>query len=191
MKIKWLCLLLALFGAIGWASSQNQPKPAVSAAPIGADSLAIYRDFLRNYNNGSKSPLNISEFTEPFQPDDSDRKGCLRPFRAADFGSTVVHQFASDSFPPPNKLVDPNKHKIADPGTAIRNGQAVDDAVEQGFAAGLFSFSEIVFDASHTHAALSFSFHCGMLCGHGSTLVYQKQNGVWKQAKSSCARWIS
>src|SRR6185437_7906742 len=148
-------------------SSQKPPKVHVSQDPIAADNLAIYRDFLHGYTNGSNGSLNISELTQPFEPNDSDRQSCLRRFPPSDFGSTTVHRFAPDSFPPPSKLVDPNKHKISDPGSAIRDGKSVDDAVERGFAAGLFTFSEIVFDSSHTHASLSFTFHCGMLCGHG------------------------
>jgi hypothetical protein len=191
MKTKLLLQLLLVSCIACPILAENPPKPQVSPNPVDADSLAIYRDFLKSYDNGSGSSLNISELTAPFQPEESDRKGCLSEFPSSEFGSTTVHRFAADTFPPPNKLVDPQKHKIYDPGSAIRGGQPVDDAVERGFAAGLFTFSEVAFNPPHTHAALSFSFHCGMLCGHGATLIYEKQNGVWKRTVSRCSQWVS
>lgn len=191
MKFKLLHLALISSLAVCSLPAQKPPKPQVSAGPVDADSLAIYRDFLASYANGSGSPLNISELTIPFRPDDNDRKGCLSAFQAADFVSNLVHRFSTDAFPPPNRLVDPKKQKVLDPGTAIKQGQSVEDAVKNGFATGLFTFSEIVFDSSHTHAALSFSFYCGALCGNGTTVLYQKQDGVWKQAKSRCGFWES
>jgi hypothetical protein len=191
MKIKFL-LLIVLASCLAYSTSAEKlPKPQVSANPVGANSLAIYRDFLKSYNNGSGSALNISELTVPFQPNDSDRKGCLREFQASDFGSNIVHRFSADAFPPPSRLVDSQKQKVLNPGTAIKQGQPVEDAVKQGFASGVFTFSEIVFDSSHTHAALLFSFYCGSLCGNGGTLIYEKNDGAWKQTKSRCSQWIS
>jgi hypothetical protein len=104
----------------------------------------------------------------------------------------TVHVFSEGAFPKDSvRLVDPDKHKLRDPGTSIREGQSVDDAVDAGFAAGLFTFSEIVFDNSHTHAALSYSFNCGSLCGHGGTVVFTKEGNRWKRAKHDCAYWMS
>ena len=85
----------------------------------------------------------------------------------------VSYTHLSDAFPTDKvHLVDPGKHEISDPGNAIGEGQSVDDAVEAGFKAGLFTFSEVVFDTAHTHAALNYTFHCGSLCGHGGTVVF-------------------
>ena len=89
------------------------------------------------------------------------------------------------------RLVDPDKHKMHDPGRSIFRGQSVDDAVETGFAAGLFTFSEIVFDNSHTHAALRYSFVCGSLCGHGGTVVFTKERDTRKPAREGCRQWVS
>jgi hypothetical protein len=164
----------------------------MSSEALSADRMEIYRDFLHGYNNGSKSVLNVSQLTVALSPDESDQKGCLSKFSSEDLAIPSVHAFSGDAFPGlAVRLVDPKTHKISDPGDAIRDGVPVDQAVQRGFAAGLFTFSEIAFDASHTHAAFSFSFVCGGLCGHGGTIVYELSNGKWKQSKEQCGRWIS
>jgi hypothetical protein len=91
--------------------------------------------------------------------------------------------------------VDPEKqHKAieeSDPNNAIRRGQDVKIAVDAGFTAGLLTLSEVAFDKKHQHAAMSFSFVCGGLCGHGGTIVFKKENGKWKESKRQCSSWIS
>lgn len=56
----------------------------------------------------------------------------------------------------------------------------MEDAVNAGFAAGLFSFSEIVFEANHKHAAFripSFAEDCaGMVVR--SYMNWSRENGV-------------
>jgi hypothetical protein len=79
------------------------------------------------------------------------------------------------------QLVDPQRQRKAvqsnDPGNAIRQGEDVDNAVAAGFAAGLLTLSEVVFDKEHRYAAMNFSFVCGGLCGHAATLVFEKKDG--------------
>jgi hypothetical protein len=88
-------------------------------------------------------------------------------------------------------LVDPKKHKLKDPGAAIHNGTSVDQAVTAGFASGLFTFSEIVFDSDHKLAAFRYSFVCGILCGNGGTVIYELKDGKWSPTKRRCSSWIS
>ena len=186
MKIRLLSLVL-LVSCTGCSTPSQKPVKD----SFVADNLTIYRDFLQSYTDGSKSPLNIAEVTVPFQPDNTDRWRCLRRFHDSDLGSTSVHTFAASAFPPPNRLVDPNNHRLSDPWKGIQRGQSVDGAVDNGFAAALFTFSEIVFDSSRTHAALSYSFVCGSLCGNGAIILYEKQNGTWKRSKGRCGEWVS
>lgn len=81
--------------------------------------------------------------------------------------------------------------KQNDPGTAIRQGESVDEAVKNGFAHGLFTFSEIRFNKDHTIAVVSFSFVCGGLCGNGNTFVMAKRKtGEWKRVHT-CGGWVS
>lgn len=188
MNFKLLAFMAAVCCAIPACAAQ---KPRLSTEPVPAENLTIYRDFLASFTTGSPASLNVSELTVPFVPDDADRKGCLGKWNRTELASTMIHRFGADAFPRPNKLVDPQRHKIYDPGPAIRNGQTVDSAVSRGFADALFTFSEIVFDGSHTHAAFTYSFHCGTLCGNGGTVIYEKRGGTWKAAMARCSQWES
>jgi hypothetical protein len=51
--------------------------------------------------------------------------------------------------------------------------------------------SEIAFDKDHRFGVVSYSFWCGSLCGNGSTLVFEKVDGVWKNANRPCGGWVS
>lgn len=189
-RLLWITPVLLLCFAT--SPAQTATETPVSKDPISSERMGIYRDFLAKYNNGSKATLNVSQTTVSFSPDDMDRTGCLKAFRTEDLRATAPHTLPGDAFPNiAAKLVDPFVHKIHDPEDGMRRGQNVDNAVEAGFAAGLFTFSEIVFDASHTHAAFSYSFHCGMLCGHGAVTIYESRGGKWQASKVSCAHWIS
>lgn len=159
-------------------------------APLGNVQLAIYRSFTSAYNDGSETPLNVANITEPFAPADDDRKGCLKMFPATHI--SVVHRFSADSFNGLKvHLVDPRLHEKRDPSDAIRKGEPVDDAVKAGFASAIFTFSEIVFNPEHNRAAFTYSFVCGGLCGNGGTVIYKLTNGKWSQEKDTCARWVS
>ena len=152
--------------------------------------MSIYREFLVVYNKGSKSALNIAQKTAPFQADENDLSGCLKSFGKNNSRAVVTHAFQKQAFAHENaRLVDSDTHAISDPEEAMRQGKSVDSAVEAGFAAGLFTFSEIVFDRSHTHAAFSYSFVCGRLCGHGATVIFEFRDGKWKESKAFCASW--
>ena len=93
------------------------------------------------------------------------------------------------------RLVDPSKQESVvgrnDPSTTMRQGKSVDDAVDNAFANGLFSVSEIAFDKERRRALVSYTFHCGMLCGGGAIWVVEKVNGRWKKFDRECGSWIS
>jgi len=187
--MKLLLLLLALSPVFAYAQKEK-PVP-ISTQPVDQERLAIYQTFLAShFGKDSKAGLNISQTTSPFRPGDYDAKGCLAGFQPDDLKVSAVHSFGADAFPGQH-LVDPAKHKARDPEDAIKHGQTVDKAVEEGFVHALFSFSEIVFDASHTHAAFSYSLYCGRLCGNGGTVVYELTNGKWQSSSRSCGFWIS
>ena len=92
-------------------------------------------------------------------------------------------------------LVDPERQAAAvrsnDPSGKIRGGESVEDAVKTAFASGLLEISEIAFDTGRRYAVLSFSFSCGMLCGHSGTVVFEKVKDRWKRSKRRCNFSIS
>jgi hypothetical protein len=147
MRNLFACALLLSYTSLAVAVAQDATAPKLSPEPISSERMSIYRDFLSSYNNGSKSTLNVSQVTENLHSSDYDATGCLKDFKKSDFSLSVIHSFSPDAFPKEQvRLVNPKTHKRADPGDAIRKGASVDDAVDAGFASGLFTFSEIAFD---------------------------------------------
>jgi hypothetical protein len=110
--------------------------------------------------------------------------------------SHSFHQLPADVLPGKGmKLVDPKKQtRIVhsnDPSNTIRKGEPVKDAVENAFSTALFSISEIAFDKDRQFAVVSYRFRCGSLCGNGSTVVFEKIKGEWRNANRNCGSWIS
>lgn len=177
-------------------AAQAQPKPVKATKPLTADQVAVYRAFLKHYmsqDSGTKSVLNIARTTTPFKPDSSDLKkgGCLKEFTPLPKPAgvhTFTNQFAGMK---DVRLVDPAKHKFADPGVAIRHGVPVDKAVDAGLAAGLFTFSGVVFDPTHHYAAVGYTFYCGFTCGNGGTEVFKIDHGEWRPTHRHCSGWVS
>lgn len=186
-------LTAVLFTLCLAAPAQSAPKSTVSPDQIPVESLSVYRTFLNGYHNGTNSVLNVAQTTNAFAADDGDLAGCMKAFARANSSTNTIHRFRDGDLPVNEvRFVDPATHQRRDPGNAIRRGDSVEDALRDGFAAALFTFSEVVFDSSRAHAAFNYSFVCGDLCGHGGTVVFDKQkNGQWKESKKSCGSWIS
>jgi hypothetical protein len=100
-------------------------------------------------------------------------------------------------------LVDPDAQtqtvKENDPQKLVKRGiedgekvtdEQIGDAVKTAFKTGLFTLSEIVFDARHRNAVVSYSFYCGELCGHGNLVILKKVGAKWK-IKKQCGGWVS
>jgi len=177
-------------------------KPAKSATPLGKDEIAIYKAVLQQYGSGEAGLLNVSVTTYPLDttsPSSGFHNGeCLRGIQLENLPtiSHSFHQLPPDILPGKNmQLVDAKRHaKIVhknDPDRTMRNGKSVESAVESAFATGLFSLSEIAFDNGHRHAAVSYRFWCGSLCGQGATLVFEKVGDEWKKTDRNCGGWIS
>jgi len=170
-----------------------------AAQPLAPDNLAIYRDFLTGYHNGSDAPLNVARTTQAFlhaPTVSAEQKTCLSQSHITDLRSPALHRFTPSDLPKGQfHLVNP-KAPLSDPEDNMRQGQSVEDAVHAGFAAGILQLSEIVFDPTHTHAAFQYSFICGRLCGSGGILLYDKTTGPsgkphWKLSTKVCGDWIS
>jgi hypothetical protein len=182
-----------LVGISGTAS--NKSKPTLSQTPLTSEDLELYGIFLDSFVGKGKELVNFSERTLPLTLADSDNEGpCLegiRLKRSAEAAQTI-HMFpTSIADGRAIHLVDPSKHKLKDPGKAIKKGDSVGDAVAAGFRAGLLSVSEIAFDEAHHFAAFKFSFICGSLCGRGGTLIFEKIDGKWTKSNRACPSWIS
>lgn len=190
--------LIFLAPVISLFAFAGDTKPVVSKSPMDADQLAVYQAFLSSYDTGSKARLNLSKVTSALNLAEDKDDPCLKniEFDPKRQVASVVHEFDPQTPLQGNfRLVNPEEQSKAiqrsDPGRAIRHGKDVNDAVEAGFAAGLLTLSEVAFDKGHRHAAMRFSFVCGGLCGHGSTIVFEKKNGKWIESNRQCSSWIS
>lgn len=195
MRFTGLAFLAAFLALTSAQCQQQESKPRVSSAPLTSDELAIYAAILHGWMNDGKQRLNLSVLTIPLNGEDA--KSCTQlPLETAD--PTVVHRFRQEDLAVIGsssiQLVDPDAQSREieknDPGRAIRNGTSVDDAVKNGFAHGLITFSEIRFDKNHEHAIVWFGFRCGGLCGNGGTSLMVKKNGKWREQKE-CSIWMS
>ena len=199
-----ICVGLNLIlGPLAVAAPQDEaPKPKVSNQLLTTEQVAVYRALIEDYSNGTNSPLNIAERTYPL--DESD-KACLKgSLKRSESSVPIIHQI--DSTLLVNRkfvLVDPDQQaeliKKNDPQKILMNHTdenkvpsptELDNSVNRAFATGLFTLSEILFDKKHQRAVVAYSFACGMLCGHGSTLVLRRVGSGWKVSKA-CGGWVS
>jgi len=179
----------------------GREKPVRIVTPLDADESAIYKSLLDQWNAGQTTVLYVSTTTVPIDlpvPSDERECGCAAGLSAESLlkASHSYHRLTSNDVPGKHvKLVDPDAQSAVvvknDPGNAIREGKRIDEAVETGFASGLFSLSEIAFDQAHRHAIVRYAFHCGALCGSGSTWAFEKVNGQWKKTEFTCGGWVS
>ena len=192
---KTVLTFIAFILAAWPGESKNKQKPTTSQTPLSAEQLELYGIFLDSFVGDGKEPVNFSDRTLPFVLLDSDQKGpCLEGIKlnSSQDAAQTVHIFPTSIAEGRSiRLVDPKKHKLKDPGKAIKNGESVGDAVAAGFQAGLLSVSEVAFDEAHRFAVLRFSFICGSLCGRGGTLVFEKVDGKWRKSNRACPLWIA
>ncbi|MGO9336941.1 MAG: hypothetical protein ACLPY1_05470 [Terracidiphilus sp.] len=180
--------------------TQSSDVPAkIADQPLTAEQLAVYRTMLVSWYQGEKAKINLRVLTDPVTAvGDSLDKRCLKGLSMEPLAAGVAHRIRKEDLarlgPFEFRLIEPkagaNEVSDNDPGKAIQKGEAVDAAVENGFAHGLLTVGEIQFDKTHTHALVSFSFVCGRLCGNGTTMLLEKTGGIWRK-KAQCGGWVS
>lgn len=203
MRIKALVFATMCFA--GLHGQEHAAKSLISKEPLTSEQIAIYRAVLADYTQGDDSRLNIANTTEPFSMGFGVERACLKGFAIpVKSGSKIVHRVdTAVIFSSSMVLVDADKQSdlVKKNDSANLLHRAIDDheqvsdkelekSVEEAFATGLFTFSEIVFNKQHTGAVVQYSFVCGELCGNGSTIVLKKVRGKWMKNKT-CGGWIS
>jgi hypothetical protein len=178
---------------------EPETKPPNSPTPLTAEQISVYRAVFVGWFENEQTSLNLAEQTVlPSSLNlSASQKSCMKGIRF-EAGPRETHNIRPEDLMQLDlnniRLVDPDAHtrevREHDPGNGIRSGKSVDEAVSDGFAHGLFTFSEIRFDKSHHYAVVSFSFRCGALCGHGSTMLLKKTDGKWSP-KKQCSGWVS
>jgi hypothetical protein len=195
-KIKFAVLGFLLGLAVFTAAEER--KSTLSPSPMTAEQIAVYQAFLNSYSNGSTSNhLNVANRTYSLDlTKDKGEAGCLKGIQFDDAEpNSTFHKFDPQTSLTGNiTMVDPDTQgkviRKNDPSRTMRD-KSVDQAVQDAFATGLLSLSEVVFDKARQFAVMNFGFRCGGLCEHGETIVFQKVDGQWKRTKRQCGSWIS
>lgn len=206
MRKLYLLVALSLAFSLSATAEDKQPKPEISKDPLTHEQVAVYRAVLVDYVKAKDGSLNLADKTEPLARSGSFWPDCVKSIdlEPPPKSGPLVHKIDSAAdLGIKFVLVNPDAQvaivKTNDPGNVIHSGaetgkpltdEAIDDAVKRAFVTALFTLSEIIFDKDHKYAVVSFRFHCGMLCGHGGTVVLQKKGETWKITKT-CSNWIS
>ena len=184
--------------AVRTAVGESSLKTAISVVHLSAEEIAVYRTVLHQWSSDSW-PLNVANRTFPLDAVSLDSScECVRGLDVQYLASTAhsLHYLTRDAFPERNiRLVDADKQLTAvranDPHNGMAAAKPVERAVNDAFASGLFSMSEIAFSRDHSQALVSYGFVCGSLCGNGGTWLLEKVDGVWKRANRGCGGWVS
>ena len=173
--------------------------PPHDVGNLTEDEIAIYKEVLQQWIKAEETSLNVSLQTyplDPFSEAESMSCGCLKNFDAEVLAviSHSFHKLPRRILPRRNmRLVDMDENSrsgASDTRSSTGTGSAPNIAIAD-IASGVFYLSEIAFDRAHRHALVSYSFWCGMLCGSGMTIVFEKIGAEWRRAKVECGGWIS
>lgn len=192
MRMATLSPLVLVVALCGPTTSSSKNKPLKTTTVLSADEVTVYKAVLQQYGSKEAGNMHVSNTTYPLNPSENCSNIQLENLGTA---SRLFHDLPPEILAGDGMvLVDPQKQaKIVhsnDPSDTIRKGKSVKNAVTDAFGASLFSMSEIAFDKDRHFAVVSYRFWCGSLCGNGSTIVFEKINGVWEKNRN-CGGWIS
>jgi hypothetical protein len=187
---------------ISTAVRESGSKTIMSTDFLSADEVAVYRVVLHQRNSDPRTSLNVSDRTFPLDavsPRSSiSNCECSRGLEVQSLvsASHSIHALTLAVLPERNiRLVDADTQLTIiqhdDPHNGMARGKSVEKAVNDAFASGLLSMSEIAFDRDHRQALVSYSFVCGSLCGSGGTWLLEKVDGVWRRTDRVCGGWVS
>lgn len=172
---------------------------AIVATPVIAPALnndrdrklEVYRAFASQYGEGNA--VNLADATTRFDASNEDVLMCapsvlLTTAATRHFRTQTLTQsdFADSSI----RVVAPEIQgllvQINDPDSNITSENDIAGALQDAFDAGLLQVSDVGFNITGQRAVLTFSFSCGMLCGHSGTAMLERQNGQWVRSQRHC-----
>jgi hypothetical protein len=168
----------------------------ISPEAPSEEATAIYRAFLSSYHvDSSWGARRIGKLTTPFSPNAAPESAdeCLKSLDIPVPMDAHLHALTASSIPGSIKSV------IVDPLLEDKKIVAKESSPQQprrkharpDMQAHILSLSEVVFNADHTRAVMSYSFVCGMLCGDGGGALFEKRDGKWIFVKNVCGHWVS
>jgi hypothetical protein len=197
MKAIWIVSVAAAFLAAPPLRSQVPVEPAVSTHPLTHDQLAIYQDFLSQYDNGQiGNLLGLQSVTVPFDIDKGleprDRHfiygpgGCLHNIKL-EAQSSTVHRLPPEimQFGNPDSVL----RRITAAGRLVPESKRRMRSAPDGFGVPQFTVSEIVFDVTGRYAVFTYAANCHCRGGEGASVLYERKNGKWKQVTYCRDSW--
>jgi hypothetical protein len=185
-------LVFVVVAMAGTALGESLPESTTSKNSEEAD---LYGMFLDQWSGGAAKIIHVARVAEaPPTRAMVEYAACLKEYRLVPITAPASSlQLAETSLAHRSivRLVDPKTWKIRDPGPAISGGKPTDNAVNDGFAAGLMTFFRPIYDQEHRVAIFSYSFVCGGLCGGGGGVIFEKTASEWKQRGMPCGGWVS
>jgi hypothetical protein len=153
--------------------------------------LEVYSAFAAHYGEGNA--VNLADVTTRFDASNEDVLMCAPSvlLTTAATRHFRTQTFAQDDFAAsPIRVVDPEIQgllvQINDPDRNITSENDLAGALEDAFDAGLLQVSDVGFNITGQRAVLTFSFSCGMLCGHSGTAMMERRNGQWVRSPRRC-----
>jgi hypothetical protein len=169
-----------------------------SALALSPDEIGVYRAVLSNAVQRGWKRLNISVTTNPLSANDFRDCECFQDITLENLPAAFhSSHLLTDAVLPTDhmRLVNGKRQsslvRFNDPIATIREGKPVNEAVDTSFSTGLFSMSEVAFDKEHRYAVVSYRFWCGLLCGNGATLIFEKVGNEWTSTSRDCGSWMS
>jgi hypothetical protein len=89
----------------------------------------------------------------------------------------------------PVRLLSPEEQEEL--RTSLFGGRTRESRPEFKGAPALYGFSEVYFNQKYTLALVYATQLCGSLCGEGFWVVFELQNGKWKELHWSSTSWQS
>jgi len=162
-----------LFGVIKVTSTGPPPDHATPTV----EEVTVYKVFMADFAAGNGS-AQVADVTYPLPVDNANR--CLHGIKLekSDAASLDAHTLPQEIIP------DAHRFRLVTIGSASEHQERLFPL------SGLLRLSGIAFDTRHQYAVLNYDFHCGILCGKGATVVFQKVGPTWKRLRS-CVEWIS
>jgi hypothetical protein len=171
MKLRFVVGCMAVVAALVAlpvrAQDQQEKKPVLSMSHLSDKQIAVYKAVLREWMSHEMPTVNLAALTKLAEPDGMQGyKDCAKGLEI-EKPSEMIHRFmqADAARMAPDgaiTLLEPRRGNEQvhenDPEQGMRRGQSIEDAVKNGFAHGLFSFTEIIFDKAHQHAIVSYGF---------------------------------
>ncbi len=175
-----------------------RPSRAISKLPpqnrgaLTQDEIAIYRLVLLQWRGKDGHPLTLSQETFPLDVLSGPLPcACIKniEFTSLSVASRSVHTLTREILPRNNiRFLAQDRWGFTYSAMSQEPPRPIPMSDPEH---GVFSLSEIAFDKEHHRALVSYSYGCGLECGSGRTLVFEKVGDEWRLAPTECGGWVS